>query len=147
MNLSFLKWPAIIGAVVLVGWLASSGGVNHMYKKYASAVAGADAKADEKNEAGLSRIGSYSLILFKYKQALEIFDFTVQKYPNGKNVWYNIYLMVKCAEKVEDPMKAKTLLDTLISADAHALDDRVPVTDTLRLRKEKLVEMYDLEKR
>ena len=147
MDLSFFKWPVIIGVIVLVGWLASSGGVNYMYKNYASGVAGTDAKQDERNEAGLSRIGGYSLALFKYSQALGILDFTVQKYPRGKNVWYNMYRMVRCAEKVEDYMKAKVLLEALINADAHTYDKRVPVTDNLKLQREKLVEMYDLEKR
>lgn len=147
MDLSFLKWPVIIGVVVFVGWMMSSGGVNYFYKNYASAETGVDDKEDVRNEAGLSRIGGYSFMLFKYNQALGIFDFTVQKYPNGKNVWYNMYRMVRCAEKLEDYKKAKVLLDALINMDAHALDERVPVTENLKLRKEKLVEIYGLEKR
>jgi len=147
MDLSFLKWPVIIAVIVLVGWLASSGGVNYMYKNYASAVAGTDAKQDERNEAGLSRIGGYSLALFKYSQALGVFEFTIQKYPRGKNVWYNMYRMARCAEKLENYKKAKDLLEALISVDAHTVDERIPVTADLTLRKEKLVEMYGLEKR
>jgi len=147
MNLSFLKWPIIIGAVVGIGWLLSSSGVSYMYKNYADAEVGANDQEDERNEAGLSRIGRYSLMLFKYQQALEIFEFTVDKYPEGNNVWYNLYQMVRCAEKVEDFEKARDLLDVLIEADANSYDERVPINDNLKLRRDKLVEMYDLERR
>lgn len=147
MDLSFLKWPVIIAGVVAAGWLLSSGGVNYMYKNYASVEAGVDPEEDVLNEAGLSRLGGYSLALFKYQQAFEIFDFTVRKYPEGKNVWYNMYRMVRCAEKLERYQKAKQLLDALINVDAHTRDERVPVTDNLILRREKLVEMHELEKR
>ena len=64
MDLSFLKWPVIIGVVVLIGWLGSSGGVNYMYGKFTTDTAGNPEKAAV-NEAGLSRLGGYCLKLFK----------------------------------------------------------------------------------
>jgi tetratricopeptide (TPR) repeat protein len=147
MDLSFLKWPSIIGAIVLVGWLASSGGVDYMYKKFTTDQPGGDAKKDELAEAGLSRLGGYTLKLFKYDKTMEILETAITRYPEGKNVWHNKYRMVKCAEKLGDYRKAVDLIRELMDANASEIDSRVPNNDNLRLRSDKLIEMHELEKR
>jgi tetratricopeptide (TPR) repeat protein len=147
MDLSFLKWPLIIGGVVLVGWLASSGGVNYMYKKFTVNEPGADAKKDQIDEAGLSRLGGYCLMLFKYEKAMSVYETAVSSYPDGKNVWYNKYQMARCAERLGDYRKTVDILHELIDASANDIDERVPNNDNLRLRSEKLIEMHELEKR
>ena len=52
--------------------------------------------------------------------------------------------MVKCAEKQSKWRQAVNLLETLIQFDAHSYDPRVPERDNLRLRADKLIEMYEL---
>jgi tetratricopeptide (TPR) repeat protein len=147
MDLSFLKWPIILGVIALIAWLGSSGGVNYMYKKFTADPPGVDAKKDEINEAGLSRLGGYCLRLTKYQKALAIFEEAANRFPGGKNFWYNRYRMVRCAEKMKDFKRAVDLMHELIAADASKIDDRVADNDNLRLRSEKLIEMYELEKR
>jgi len=147
MDLSFLKWPIIIGVIVGVGWLMSSGGVNYMSNKFTAGTPGKDAKKDEIDELGLSRLGGYCLALFNYDKAMSIFQTALERYPNGKNALFIKYRMARCAEKLKDYQQAVNLLKELMVVDAHATDDRVPNNDNLRLRAEKLTEMYELEKR
>lgn len=147
MDLSFLKWPIIIGVVVLIGWLGSSGGVNYMFTKFTADTPGTDAQKDEVNEAGLTRLGGYCLMLFKYDKAMSIFETAISRYPQGKNVWYNKYRMVKCAEKLNQNDKAVAIMKELMATNASQQDNRVPDNDNLRLRSEKLIEVNELERR
>lgn len=147
MDLSFLKWPAIIAVVVGLGWLGSSGGVNYMYNKFTAHTPGQNAQQDEVDEAGLSRLGGYCLKLFKYEKAMMIFETAIERYPEGKTVLYNKYRMVKCAEKLERYQTAVDIMYELMDLNASAIDDRVPDNDNLRLRAEKLIEMHELQRR
>jgi tetratricopeptide (TPR) repeat protein len=147
MDLSFLKWPVIIGVVVLAAWLMSSGGVNYMYNKFTANTPGVNAERDALDEAGLSRLGGYCLALFKYEKAMSVYRTVTTRYPTGKNFQYNRYQMARCAEKLEDYQESVDILKELMAVNAHAIDDRVPVNDNLNLRADKLIEMYELEKR
>lgn len=147
MDLSGLKWPIIIAVVIGLGWLASSGGVNFMFKKFTSDQPGADAQKDATNEAGLSRLGGYCLMLMKYEKARDIFDTAVQRYPDGKNRLYNEYRIVRCAEKLGSYKRAADILKRLYNMNAHELDPRVPENDVIMLRCEKLIETHQLERR
>lgn len=147
MDLSFLKWPIIIAVVVGIGWLMSSGGVNYMYKNFTKDAPGANAEKDVANEAGLSKLGGYCLLLWKYERAMGIFQEAIKRFPNGKNALYNGYRMVKCAEKLGDYARAAGILKELIAVNASATDNRVPDNAVLQLRAEKLIELHDLEKR
>ncbi len=147
MDLSFLKWPIIIGVVVLVGWLGSSGGVNYMFNKFTADTPGVSAERDTVNEAGLSRLGGYCLKLFKYEKAMLAFQTAIERFPNGANRWYNEYRMVKCAEKMEDYAGAVRILKGLMANSASQYDDRVPANEVLNLRAEKLIETHNLERR
>jgi DNA phosphorothioation-dependent restriction protein DptG len=147
MDLSFLKWPIIIGVIALVGWLGTSGGVNYMYGKFTADTPGVNPQRDEINEAGLSRLGGYCLKLFQYERTMAILETAVTRYPNGKNVWDNKYRMVKCAEKLGNYQRAVDIMHELMAANASTIDSRVPDNDNLRLRSEKLIEMHELERR
>jgi tetratricopeptide (TPR) repeat protein len=125
----------------------SSSGVNYMFNKFTAGTPGADAKKDEINELGLSRLGGYCLSLFKYDKAMSIFQTALARYPQGKNALFIKYRMARCAEKLKDYSQAVDLLKELMDANAHATDDRVPNNDNLDLRAEKLIEMHELEKR
>lgn len=144
MDLSFVKWPIIIIVVVALGWLTTSGGMNYMYKQSTKAQVGADAAKDKKDEAMLSRCGGFLLFTFRPAKADNFFQTAVQRYPQGANVWYNKYRMVKCAEKAKQYQRAVNQLQELINANASTLDKRVAENANLKLRMDKLKEMYGL---
>jgi len=76
-----------------------------------------------------------------------VYETAISRYPDGKNVWYNKYQMARCADKLSDYRKEVNILRELMDANAHSIDERVPVNDNLRLRADKLVEMHELERR
>ena len=147
MDLSGLKWPLIILIILGIGWLFSSGGINYMIKNFTKAEVGADPKRDVIDENGLSRLGGWMLLMWRYDKAMQVLQLAVDRYPDGRNVWYNRYRMVKCAEKLQQYALATTIMEELIGADASSKDPRVPPNDNLRLRSEKLIEMYEIKKR
>lgn len=144
MDLSRLKWPIIILVVVGAGWLTSSGGVNYMYNNFTKAEPGAEPARDKSDEAGLSRLGGFVLMTFRYEKAEEIFSTAITRYPGGANLWYNQYRLAKCKEKLEKYAEAVELLEGLIAADASSSDPRVPGADILRPRTDKLIEVHEI---
>ncbi|HOZ48028.1 MAG TPA: hypothetical protein PLO37_24185 [Candidatus Hydrogenedentes bacterium] len=144
MDLSGLKWPLIIVVVVGVGFLLSSSGTNYMFKKFTQSEAGVDAAKDKHDEAGLSKLGGFLLMTFRYQKANEVFGTAVGRYPQGANVWYNKYRMVKCAEKLKNYAGAAAILNELMNARASEVDSRVPEEANLRLRRDKLIEIHQL---
>ncbi|MDQ1256289.1 MAG: hypothetical protein QG656_885 [Candidatus Hydrogenedentes bacterium] len=147
MDLSGLKWPLIAVIVLGIGWLCSSSGTNYMVKKFTEASVGADPVKDASDEAMLSRIGSFMMKTFRYEKAFEVFSISITRYPEGKNTLYNKYRSVKCVEKMGDPKTAVAYLEELIGVNASSIDSRIPPNDNLTLRKEKLVEIFELQKR
>ena len=147
MDLSFLKWPLIIGVIALIVWLGSSSGVNFMFNKFTASTPGQDAERDAVDEAGLSRLGGYCLRLLKYQKAMHIFETACARYPEGKNYWYNTYRVVKCAEKLKDYGTAVAILKELMAVNANQYDTRVPTNDALSLRAERHIALYELENR
>jgi len=155
MDLSFLKWPIIIAIVFGGAWLLSEGGVNYMEKRFTKDTPGQDAQVDKVDEAGLSRLGGYLMLTFRYKRADQILQKCAQRYPNGANFWHNLYRRAKLQEKLadgeSDAEKKKMhyqasldILKKLIQVNAHEKDSRVPDNDVLRLRAEKLAEVHEL---
>lgn len=146
MDLSGLKWPLIIVVIVGIGFLASSPGINWMVNRYTQAIPGQDADRDRRDEAGLTRISGYLLYQWRYEKALEIMQTAVNRYgTGGANYWYNLYRMAKCLEKLDRMQESYSLLQELIAANAHDIDERVADTDNLRLRATKLKEVHDLQ--
>lgn len=146
MDLSGLKWPLIIGFVVLIGWLGTSGGVNYMHGNFTKAVPGTDAERDKVDEAGLSRLGGYCMMTFQYEKAKNMMEESLSRYgEGGANYWYNLYRLVKCYEKLGNYQEAYNILISLSNADAQTHDDRVPGRDNLAQRAEKLKEVHELQ--
>lgn len=143
MDLSGLKWPLIIGIVVLAGWLVSEGGVNFMYEKFTSTpVDQQSAEQKEAYEAGLSRLGGFLIKTFRYGKAEEVFSEAMTRYPEGKNYLYNHYRFAKCAEKQGRIDECVAILVDLRDMDAHSYDKRIPDGDVLKLRIDKLAETH-----
>ncbi len=145
MDLSGLKWPLIIVIIIAIGWLASSGGVNFMYKNFTKAVPGQNATQDKADEAGLTRLGGYLLKLFRYEKAAQMMRTAIDRYgTDGANYWYNCYRMSQCYYRMEMYQQDYDILTMLMAENAHEKDDRVPNNDNLRLQASKLKEMHEL---
>lgn len=146
MDLSGLKWPVIILVIVAVGWLCTSGGVNFMVNNFTKATPGEDEKRDKTDEAGLTRVAGFLMKTFRYEWALDVMEQAMDRYgEDGANYWYNKYRTAKCYEKIEDYQRSHTILQELIAANAHDLDERVPENDNIKLRAEKLKETHELQ--
>lgn len=145
MDLSRLKWPLIIVALAGIGWLGTSGGVGWMYDTYTEATPGVDPKRDQRDEAGLSRIGGYTFHLWQWEKAIDILETAIERYGEvGANYWFNLERLSTCYDRIGEYQVSYDLLQVLIRARAHELDERVSHNDNLKLRAEKLKEMYDL---
>lgn len=146
MDLSGLKWPLIIVVIVGIGFIASSPGVNWMIGRFTQAVPGQDTAKDQRDEAGLSKIGGYLLYQWRYEKALNVMQMAIDRYgASGRNYWYNKYRMVKCLEKLDRMQEAYDTLQELIVANANDIDKRVADSDTLTLRAQKLKEVNNLK--
>ncbi|HOV59988.1 MAG TPA: hypothetical protein PK349_02865 [Candidatus Hydrogenedentes bacterium] len=145
MDLSGLKWPAIILVLVGIFWLGTSGGVNYMVSKYTSHVPGQDARQDAIDEAGLTRVGYYLLSTLQFSKAAYVIQLALDRYgQNGANYWINVYRLATCMDRLERYQESYDLLQILIGADAQQYDERIPNVDVLRARAAKLKEVHEL---
>lgn len=144
MDLSILKWPLIILVVAGVGWLLTEGGVNYMYNSFTEGAVGEDVQKDEFNESGLYRLGGYLMMTFRYARAAEVYEASVDRYPNGENYWMAYYNLARAYEKLEKYQQAVDILGYLRNEDGDQHDERVPDVQTLTFRLETLVEMHQL---
>ncbi len=146
MDLSGLKWPLIILVIVVIGWLGSSGGVNYMVNNFTKATPGADAQRDKVDEAGLTRVAGYLMMLLRWERSKDVLETVINRYGNtGANYWYNMYRLAKCYEKLGRYQEAYNILRDLAQLNAHQYDDRVPEFDNLNLRANKLKEVHNLQ--
>ncbi len=146
MDLSGLKWPAIFVVVVAVIWLGTSGGVSFMVDNFVKATPGENPGRDKSDEAGLTRVAGFLVMTFRYEWALEVSELAIERYgQTGANYWNNKHRISRCYEKLEDYQKSYTILQELMAANAHDIDDRVPDNENLRLRAEKLKEVHELQ--
>jgi len=146
MDLSGLKWPIIIVVIVAIGWLMTSGGVNWMVGNFTKATPGQDAARDKTDEAGLSRVGGYLLVLWRWEKAAKVMETSIDRYgTNGANYWYNLYRLATCYDRLERYQDSYDTLQDLIAANAHQYDERVPNNDNLSLRASKLKEVNELQ--
>lgn len=145
MDMSKIVYPLIIAGIIGVGWLFTSGGVDFMYNKFTSGEVGSDEEVDKTNEAGLARLGGYLMKIMRYERANDCFSAAIERYPNGENVWHNYYRKAKCLEKADDYAGSAEILQMLVSYDANKIDERVPHSDNLGLRLQKLIEVHELE--
>lgn len=145
MDLSRLKWPVIILVVVGVAWLLSSGGLNYMVNHYTKAVPGQDPAKDKSDEAGLTRLGGFQMMLFRYENAAAIMKLSMDRYGTaGANYWYNLYRMAKAYDRLKQYQASYNVLQQLIQANASQYDSRVPDNNNLQLRASKLKEVHEL---
>lgn len=144
MDLSKVKWVLI--AVLVFGgfWLVTEGGINYMHKKFTADEPGTDAAIDERNEAGLTRLGAFLMMTFRYQKADEVFQNALDLFPDGVNADYNYFRQARCAEKAYDFKRAVQIMEDLMDWSASDNDPRIPTNDELRLRADKLIEMHDL---
>lgn len=145
MDLSGLKWPLIIVVVVGVGWLATSGGVNWMYKNFTAAAPGVDAQQDLRDEAGLTKLATYTYYLWKWEKTIAIIETSINRYgESAPNYWYNLERLSTCYDRIGDYQTSYNILKQLMDANAHEIDERVGNFDNLNLRASKLREMHEL---
>lgn len=144
MDMSKIVYPLIIVVVIGAGWLVTSGGVNWQIKKYTEATPGADTERDALDEKGLSKVGGFLLGTLRYERAAAVYETAIERYPNGENVWWNLYQLARCQEKLERYEDAVRNLDILRTQDADSFDERVPDFDNLNLRIQKLVEIHEI---
>jgi tetratricopeptide (TPR) repeat protein len=146
MDLSGLKWPLIIVIVVGVGWLMTSGGITYMVNNFTKVTPGQDVERDKVDEAGLTRVGGYLLLMWRYQKAADVMQTSIDRYgPSGANYWHNLYRVAKCYDRMGQYQQSYDVLQQLITANASQYDDRVPENDNLSLRASKLKEMYELK--
>ncbi len=135
MDLSGLKWPAIIIAVVAVLWLGSSGGVNYMVNDFTKATPGQNAVRDKNDEANLTEVAGYLIFMMNYGKAAEVMNLSVQRYgTNGANYYYNQYRLANCLEKTGRAQESGTIIKGLADINAKQYDDRIPSQETLNAR-------------
>lgn len=145
MDLSGLKWPLIIVVIVGGGWLATSGGLRWMYGNFTAAAPGVDLQQDLRDEAGLTKIGGYTFFLWKWEQTIYILETAISRYgEEAPNYWFNLERLSTCYERIGDYQSSFDILQQLMNANAHEIDERVANFDNLNLRASKLKEMYEL---
>jgi len=146
MDLSGLKWPLIIAAVVGIGWLGTSGGVTWMYGNFTEAAPGVDLEQDLRDEAGLTKLAGYTYHLWKWRVTRDIIETSIARYGEaGPNYWFNLERLSTCYERIGDYQTSVDILEELMRAKAHELDERVGNFDNLNLRASKLREMHELQ--
>ena len=147
MDLSWLKWPIIVLVVALFFWLLSSAGVNYMFNKFTSGTPGVDAAVDARNEAGLTHLGNYLMKTLRYAKAEEVIQRAVDDYPNGANIYMNMYRLARLAEKREDYKRSAEILQYLIDEDAPSKNKHLVSVEILQARLEKLIAVHELDKK
>ncbi|MCF6284797.1 MAG: hypothetical protein L3K26_06380 [Candidatus Hydrogenedentes bacterium] len=146
MDLSGLKWPAIIVVIVGLGWLFTSGGVNWMYGNLTAASPGIDEQQDLRDEAGLTSLAGYTYHIWKWRATIDIIETSVERYGEwGPNYYFNLERLSTCYERIGDQQTSYNILRDLMDANAHEIDSRVGNNDNLSMRAAKLREMYELQ--
>jgi len=144
MDLSRFKWPLILAAVFLLGWLLTNPGVSFVHQRLRDRPVGESAEADKATEAGLTRLGWFLIRTFRYKKAQEVLDDAIDLYPEGENVLLNYYRLAKVEEKLGNYVESVRILRYLEDIDAHSMNSDVPESSNLKLRADKIMELHDL---
>ncbi len=144
MDLSKLKWVVVIAIVVGGGWLATEGGVNWAFSRATSGTPGEDPSADARHEATLTRYGGFLLSTFRYEKAKQFYTEAINRFPEGKNRYWNRYQLARCEDKLGNFQNEANLLYSLYEIDADQYDERIPGVIELQTRIQKLVEVHEL---
>lgn len=146
MDLSGLKWPAIILAVVAVCWLGSSGGVFYMVNSINNSTPGQDASRDKRDETVLTAVAGYNMYTLRYWDAAEVLKLAIKRYgTNGANYYYNQLRLAKCWEKLSLMQESYNIIRDLADINAKQYDGRIPSQEELRGRAERLKEVNNLQ--
>lgn len=146
MDLSGLKWPAIILAVTGLIWLVSSGGVNYMVGSFTKVPVGQDAARDKSDEAGLTSVGTFLLWTLRYEKAAEVLTLATERYgTGGANYYFNQLRLAKCWEKLGKMEAAYKIIKDLADVNAKQYDGRIPDQAELNGRAAKLKEVHNLQ--
>ena len=146
MDLSKLKWVFIAAVVIGGGWLLTAGGINWVYNNATKGIVGEDEAKDKINEATLSRYGGFLLTTFRYEQAKKFYQTAIDNYPEGANLWWNMYQTARCEENLDNYQRSADILHYLWTENADQYDERVPDMDTLKHRLDQLIEINDLQR-
>lgn len=144
MDLSKVKWVFIAAVVLGGGWLATEGGVNWAFNRATSGTPGQDENADKVAEATLTRYGGFLLSTFRYDKAKKFYTEAITRFPGGENAYWNRYQLARCEDKLGNFQSEADLLYSLYEIDAIQYDERVPNSNELQLRIQKLVEVHEL---
>ncbi|GMV99878.1 MAG: hypothetical protein AMXMBFR84_10170 [Candidatus Hydrogenedentota bacterium] len=144
MDLSRFKWPVIILVVAGVFWLLSEGGINFMHKRFTTPPAQPSAEKDKLNENGLTRLGQFLIVTFRYQKATAVITDALRLFPEGEHALLNEYRLAKCYEKTGKFAEASNILLRLKNINANQYDERIPPPDVIALRLDKLVETHEL---
>lgn len=156
MDLSGLKWPIIIVVVALMGWLVSSGGQTWMENRLLDYKVSENEDLNKANEQALSNLGGFFIKTMQYERGIRVLMNSIERYgEDGKNYYFNINRCSRTHEAIGDSTanrekqiehytKALQMLKFLIENNAHAIDERVPETDVLRLRATDIAENNQL---
>jgi hypothetical protein len=135
MDLSGLKWPVIILAVVAVIWLGTSGGVNYMVGNFTKATPGQDAARDKADESSLSTVAGYCMFMMNYGKAAEVLNLAIDRYgTTGANYYYNQFRLAKCLEKLHRVQESYNIIRDLAEINAKQYDGRLPERESLNTR-------------
>jgi hypothetical protein len=145
MNLSWLKWVAIVAVVVGVGFIFTSAGTSFVYNRATGDTPGVNATTDKSHEAMLSKYAGFLMATFRYSDAKKFYMAAIQRYPAGANRYWNRYQLARAHEKLDENKEAAELLLYLWEEDAIQYDARVANKNELKLRIEKLIEVNDLD--
>ena len=86
----------------------------------------------------------FLLTTFRYERAAEVYQAAIDRYQNGENVWWNLYQLARCQEKLELYEEAVKTLSLLRDQNADGFDERVPDFNNLDLRIQKLIEIHEI---
>lgn len=145
MDLSKVKWIVIIALLVAAGWFVSTeSGKQTWFNHYTKNIPGLDANQDLKDEKGLSWLASLLIRTFRYEDAAEVLDATLDRYPDGANWYYNYYRLARCEEKLENYQAAADILLMLRDEYAGDVDGRIPNNQIIDYRLQQLIELHGL---
>lgn len=143
-----LAKPLMVIVLLAVGFgifMLTGPGVDKAYKDATASMPGNDPDRDVADEATLSKYGGYMMTMLRYEKAKEFYKAAVDRYPTGKNFWYNQFQIAQIDEELENYQDAVTRFHFLWVQNGDAHDERVPNNDILKARITKLIEVNGLD--
>lgn len=138
-----LKWGIPLAIVAGSVWLVTDPGVAWLHDYL---VARAESGNGQYTELGLTHLGGFLLGTLRYDLAAAVLEDVMRLYPDGEHTWYNRYRLALVREKQGRHRDAVAILDEVIAQKAEdQADERIPSSKVLRLRRDKLAALHELE--